>query len=156
MSTTALRVAIIGGGIGGVAAANALFQRGIDVRVYEQASALLEVGAGLALQPNGLRVLRQLGFGADIARLGARWTDPRFLRADGSVIAPMWPPDPEGRIEFYGMHRADLLQVLADNLPREVVQTGHRCVGQRGRRALHQPGIRTHRAGPRRRRAEDL
>jgi salicylate hydroxylase len=51
-----LRVAIIGG----VAAANALLQRGLEVRVYEQAAVLTEVGAGLALQPNGLRMLRRL------------------------------------------------------------------------------------------------
>jgi salicylate hydroxylase len=68
MSTIALRVAIIGGGIGGVTTANALLQRGMDVRVYEQAAALTEVGAGVALQPNGLRMLRRLGFGAEITR----------------------------------------------------------------------------------------
>ena len=129
MSTTALRVAIVGGGIGGLAAANALVRRGMDVRVYEQAPALAEVGAGLALQPNGLRMLRRLGFGAQIARWGARWRDPQYRRADGSFIAPMWPPDPEGRIEFYGLHRADLLQMLVDRLPGDVVKTGHRCVG---------------------------
>ena len=94
MSATALRVAILGGGIGGVAAANALLRCGIDVRVYEQASALTEVGAGVALQPNGLRMLRRLGFGDEIARWGARWVDPQYRRADGTVIAPMWPPAP--------------------------------------------------------------
>ncbi|HEV2124465.1 MAG TPA: FAD-dependent monooxygenase, partial [Chloroflexota bacterium] len=129
MSTTALRVAIIGGGIGGIAAANALLQRGLDVHVYEQASALTEVGAGLALQPNGVRMLRRLGFGDDIARLAARWCDPQFRRPDGTFIARMWPPEQDGQIEFYGIHRADLLQVLVDNLPRDVVKTGHRCTG---------------------------
>ena len=77
-----------------MAAANALLQRGIDVRVYEQAAALTEVGAGLALQPNGVRMLRRLGFGAEIARWGARWTDPQFRHPDGTLIAPMWPADP--------------------------------------------------------------
>ena len=60
MSTSALRVAIVGGGIGGAAAANALLQRGIDVHVYEQASALTEVGAGVAIQSNSIRLLRRL------------------------------------------------------------------------------------------------
>jgi salicylate hydroxylase len=129
MSTTALRVAIVGGGIGGVAAANALLQRGMDVRVYEQASALTEVGAGVAIQPNGLRMLRRLGLGDDILRWGARWIDPRFCRADGTFIAPMWPPDRAGQIEFYGMHRADLLGMFVDRLPPDVVKTGHRCIG---------------------------
>jgi salicylate hydroxylase len=124
-----LRVAIIGGGIGGVAAANALLQRGLEVRVYEQAAVLTEVGAGLALQPNGLRMLRRLGFGAEVARWGARWIDPQFRHPDGTLIAPMWPAEAAGRIEFYGMHRADLLQMLVARLPADVVQTGHRCVG---------------------------
>ena len=86
-----LHVAVVGGGIGGLAAANALHQRGIGVRVYEQATALTEVGAGVALQPNGVRMLRRLGFGDELLRLGARWLDPQVLRADGSYAASMWP-----------------------------------------------------------------
>jgi salicylate hydroxylase len=124
-----MRVAIVGGGIGGVAAANALLQRGIDARVYEQASALTEIGAGLALQSNGIRMLRRLGFDAEVLRWGGRWRDPQYRRADGSLIAPMWPPELAEQIEFYGFHRADLLQMLVDRLPREVIHTGHRCVG---------------------------
>jgi salicylate hydroxylase len=129
MRTSVLRVAIVGGGIGGVAAANALLQRGIDVHVYEQASALTEVGAGVAIQPNGARMLRKLGFGAELLKYGARWVDPQFWRADGTFIAPMWPPDKASEIEFYGMHRADLLGMLVDRLPGDLVKTGHRCVG---------------------------
>jgi salicylate hydroxylase len=124
-----VRVAVIGGGIGGLAAANALLQRGIDATVYEQASALTEVGAGLALQPNGVRMLRRLGFGADVARLGARWTNPQFHHPDGTLIATMWPADRAAQIEVYGMHRADLLDVLVAQLPPGVVHTGHRCIG---------------------------
>jgi salicylate hydroxylase len=129
MSESSLRVAIVGGGIGGVAAANAMLQRGLDVQVYEQASALAEVGAGIAIQPNGSRMLRRLGFGAELERWGARWIDPQFRRPDGSRIARMWPPDAAAGIEMYGMHRADILQFLVDRLPPEVVHTGHRCVG---------------------------
>jgi salicylate hydroxylase len=129
MSKPALRVAIVGGGIGGVAAANALLQRGVDVRVYEQASALTEVGAGVALQPNAIKLLRRLGVGNEIVRYGARWTDPGLYRADGTFIARMWPPDKTSEIEFYGMHRADLLGMLVDRLPADVIKTGHRCVG---------------------------
>ncbi|MGE3267328.1 MAG: FAD-dependent monooxygenase [Chloroflexota bacterium] len=123
MGSSALRVVIIGGGIGGAAAANALLQRGLDVRVYEQASALTEVGAGVALQSNGLRVLRRLGFGDEIIRYGARWTDAQLLRADGTFIFQQ-----PSENEFCGMHRADLLGMLAGRLPAEVIQTGHRCV----------------------------
>ena len=73
-----LRVAVVGGGIGGAAAADALTQRGVAVRLFEQAPALAEVGAGVALQPSGIRMLRQLGLGEALMRLGARWA--RLMR----------------------------------------------------------------------------
>lgn len=129
MSASGLRVVVCGGGIGGLAAANALHQRGVAVRVYEQAPALAEVGAGLALAPNGIRQLRRLGFGSALARSGARWIDTRFCRADGSFVAPMLAGGAEGPIEYLGMHRADLLDLLAAGLPPGVVHTGCRCIG---------------------------
>jgi salicylate hydroxylase len=128
-STKPLRVAIVGGGIGGVAAACALFQRSIDVRLYEQAAALTEVGAGVALQPNGIRMLRRLGLGDDLARHGARWRDPQFRRANGVYVASLWPAELTSEIEIYGMHRADLLGMLLRQLPGHIVKTGHRCIG---------------------------
>lgn len=129
MSPRPVRVAIVGGGIGGVAAANALFQRGIDVQLYEQAAALTEVGAGVALQPNGIRMLRRLGLGDELVRCGARWRDPQFRRADGAYVASLWPAELASEIEFYGMHRADLLGMLLTRLPGDIVKTGHRCIG---------------------------
>jgi salicylate hydroxylase len=129
MGANELQVAIVGGGIGGLAAANALLQRGIHVRVYEQAAALAEVGAGVALQPNGIRMLRRLGFGDELLRLGARWVDPQFLHADGSYAASMWPAELAPEIEFYGIHRADLLGMLAARLPPGVITADHKCVG---------------------------
>jgi len=124
-----MRVAIVGGGIGGVAAANALLQKGIEVDVYEQAPQLKEVGAGVAIHPNGGRMLRRLGFGEELLRYGARWTDAQFRHPDGRLIAPFWPGSEAERIEVYGMHRADLLQVLLDRLPADIIHPGHRCVG---------------------------
>lgn len=129
MSTTPLRVAVVGGGIGGAITAYALHKRGIDVRLYEQAAALAEVGAGVAIQPNGVRMLRRLGLGYELIRSGARWIDPQFRRADGSYAAAMWPPELASQIEFHGMHRADLLAMFVDRLSPDVVKTGHRCTG---------------------------
>ena len=124
-----LRVAVIGGGIGGSAAAAALLQRGVDVALFEQAPALAEVGAGVAIQPNGVRVLKGLGLEADLLRVGARWIDPQFRRFDGSYAAAMWPPALASSIEFYGLHRADLLAMLVDQLAPKIVNTGHKLVG---------------------------
>src|SRR5580704_9916542 len=56
-----LKVVIIGAGIGGLAAAIALRQRGIEVALYERSQKLEEVGAGLQIGPNGVKVLRALG-----------------------------------------------------------------------------------------------
>ena len=101
----------------------------MDVRLYEQAPALTEVGAGVAIQPNGVRMLRRLGLGDGLARWGARWVDPQFRRPDGTYAAAMWPAELASQIEFYGMHRADLLAMFVDRLPTSIVNTGHRCIG---------------------------
>ncbi len=123
-----MRIAIVGGGIGGVAAAVAFRQHGLEAHVYEQAPQLKEVGAGVALHPNGTRMLRRLGLGQAIDRLGARWLDAQFRRFDGSLIAPWWPPGEGESIEIYGMHRADLLQMLLSRVPVDAIHPNHRCV----------------------------
>ena len=69
------------------ATANALLQRGIDVHLYEQAAALAEVGAGVAIQPNGVRKLRRLGLGDGLIRRGP----------DGSTHSFVAPMDPTPR-----------------------------------------------------------
>src|SRR5215468_1816211 len=106
MTRFPLRVAVVGGGIGGAAAAAAFVQRGIGVSLYEQAPVLTEVGAGVAIQPNGVRALQGLALGDELLEFGAKWIDPQFRRADGTYAAAMWPPQLAGKIGFYGMHRA--------------------------------------------------
>lgn len=61
MAHPPLKVLIAGGGIGGLAAAIALLQRGFDVEVYEQAGEMREIGAGIQISPNGNRALASLG-----------------------------------------------------------------------------------------------
>jgi 2-polyprenyl-6-methoxyphenol hydroxylase-like FAD-dependent oxidoreductase len=61
-----VRILVVGGGIGGLTAAIALCKVGIDVQAYERASALREVGAGIALSANALEALDTLGLAADI------------------------------------------------------------------------------------------
>ena len=68
----ALRVAVIGGGIGGLTAALALLQAGFEVEVYEQAPELTEVGGGINMAPNASRVLRRLGLAEGLDREGVR------------------------------------------------------------------------------------
>src|SRR4051812_13327952 len=132
MTQPQLTVVIIGGGIGGLFAANALIAHGFEVSVYEQAPALGEVGAGVFLTPNSVRQLERVGLGPEVERWGAKvGFESRYFRDDGTPIAPVQVTDSSGWNATYGMHRADLVAILAARLPPEVVHTGHRCTGFR-------------------------
>lgn len=124
------RIAIVGGGIGGLFIANALIAHGFDVAVYEQAAALGEVGAGVGLAPNGVRHLRRLGFGPAVDRWGAPFgPGSHYFRHDGVSIAPVQVTDSSGTNAMMGMHRADFVSFLAAALPTSVIHTGYRCIG---------------------------
>jgi len=123
-------IAIVGGGIGGLFAANALIAQGFEVSVYEQAPALGEVGAGVFLTPNSVRQLERVGLGPAVEKWGARvGPGSRYFRHDGSPIAPVQVTDSSGWNATFGMHRADFVELLAAALPDNVVHTGHRCTG---------------------------
>ncbi|MGP4014907.1 FAD-dependent monooxygenase [Saccharopolyspora sp. 5N708] len=130
MGSPGLRVAIVGGGIGGMATANALVRHGIEVTVYEQAPELGEIGAGVLMTPNSVRLLERIGMGSALAAAGARIGDgSQYYRKDGTLVAPILTTDSRGWNGMYGMHRADLLTILADGLPTGIIHTNHRCVG---------------------------
>jgi salicylate hydroxylase len=123
-------VVVVGGGIGGLFAANALIAHGLPVSVYEQALSLGEVGAGVFLTPNSVRQLQRVGLGPAVEKRGARvGTQSRYFRHDGTPIAPVQVTDSSGWNATFGMHRADLVEMLAAALPPETVHTGHRCSG---------------------------
>lgn len=123
-------VLIIGGGIGGLFAANALIGQGMRVSVYEQASALGEIGAGVFVTPNAVRHLERVGLGPAVERWGARvGPGSHYFRHDGTPIAAVQVSDASGWNATYGMHRADLVDFLAANLPAGTVHTGHHAIG---------------------------
>lgn len=124
---------MIGGGIGGLTAALCLLRAGFEVRVFEQAARLSEVGAGVQVSPNASRVLHRLGLAEPLAATGVkplawhqrRWDDGRtLLRAPlaGALEATYGFP-------HYQMHRADLLGALVAALPAERIRLGRRLVG---------------------------
>jgi salicylate hydroxylase len=124
------RVVIVGGGIGGLFAANALIAQGIEVSVYEQAPAIGEIGAGVFLTPNSVRHLQRIGLEPAVEKWGARvGRESRYFRHDGAPIAPVQVTDTSGWNATFGMHRADLVNMLAEALPPGTVRAGHRCSG---------------------------
>lgn len=124
-----MKVAIIGGGIGGLTAAIALRRVGIEADVYERSPILREVGAGISLWPNAVKGLVQLGLGEPLRDISRKNADFALRRWDGSVIAST--PALELERRFGGgvliLHRAALLEILALGLGQEFLHLGHAC-----------------------------
>jgi 2-polyprenyl-6-methoxyphenol hydroxylase-like FAD-dependent oxidoreductase len=87
------RVVIIGGGIGGLTAAVAMWQRNIEIEIYEQSAQIGEIGAGVALSPNAIKAYRALGLEAPIAAIGFE-SDHQLVRNwdNGNIISKVWVP----------------------------------------------------------------
>jgi salicylate hydroxylase len=127
-------IAIVGGGIGGLAAAAFLHRAGLPATVYEQAAQLREIGAGVVVAPNAARLLRALGvLDAFTARAVAIETGWEFRRwQDGRVLSA---EDLATRCESlfgertYTAHRADLLAAVRGAVPAASVRLGRRCTG---------------------------
>jgi salicylate hydroxylase len=127
-----MRVAIVGGGVGGLTAAIALARKQIDVEVYELAPALTAVGASLQLGPNALRLMDELGLLGALRRIGSLPDAVEFVRwDDGSLLlrTELGPAMEEHfgapQLDFY---RPDLHRVLAESLPPGALRLGARVM----------------------------
>jgi 2-polyprenyl-6-methoxyphenol hydroxylase-like FAD-dependent oxidoreductase len=116
-------VGIIGGGIGGVAAAVALHRAGIGVTVYERANELREVGAGLMLWPNATRVLKELGLLEQVAVLSG--PNRHFLVRSSAGTNLMDIGLGHFEVPALCTRRSDLLNALISALPADRVRLGH-------------------------------
>jgi len=126
------RIALIGGGIGGLAAAIALRLRGFDPVVFEQADKLREVGAGIQLTPNSTKILRVIGLEDAVRKQGF---EPGFmLTRDMTTGEVLFRTQAKGvMVERFGagwfqIHRADLLDILTDALPGADIRLNARCL----------------------------
>jgi salicylate hydroxylase len=128
-----MRIAVIGGGIGGLSAALHLLQAGFDVHVYEQAPRIGEIGAGIQISPNASRLLIRLGLKAAMDRVGVRPAAIHRRRWDDGRTLERAPLGPEVEATFgapyYHFHRGDLAELLGAAVPAERLHVGHKLVG---------------------------
>jgi salicylate hydroxylase len=126
-------VALVGGGIGGLTAQLALTRAGVEAHLFEQATELKEVGAGIGLSANAMKVLRALGlenalrergFEPEVS-VGRDWTSAKTL----FHVPLMKAGSPRFGAPHLNLHRADVLDALATAVPEKHLHLGCRCVG---------------------------
>ncbi len=107
---------IIGAGIGGFSTARALQQAGYTVAIYERASQLKAIGAGISLWPNAIKAIDQLGLGYRIRGMGIREGSGGIHNANGQTLFSTNIQESEQRFgaPTIVIHRADLTQLLLD------------------------------------------
>ena len=122
-----MRALVVGGGIGGLATAIALAQAGHEPLVFERASALEAVGAGIALSPNAVAALERVGVADEVRRRGYAPRHALVLNRRGRVLSEL--PYAERGWEMLGVHRADLQEALVGALPEEALRLRTACTG---------------------------
>ena len=129
------KVAIVGGGIGGLSLAIGLHSRGVPVQIYEAAPAFTEVGAGIGMDPNSIQAMTLIDerIGANYLRLVAKktkkvdrdtWLTFRCAVGEPELIARVRTGQPEKT--FSSVHRAHFLQGMVDLLPKEIAHLNKR------------------------------
>jgi 2-polyprenyl-6-methoxyphenol hydroxylase-like FAD-dependent oxidoreductase len=124
-----MRTLIIGAGIGGLTAALALQQKGIDVEVYERSAVLTDVGAGISLWPNALKALYQLGLRPALDARSFVSLEGAVRGAEGTVLSLTTSEQFVLRLGLpvVVFHRAELLEVLVDAARAIPIHPGHEC-----------------------------
>ena len=131
------RIAIVGGGLAGVAVAQALKSFGITAELFEAAPALGEIGAAVNVSPQAVKALQAIGVGDEIAAVGT--ASPGIYTRNmqtGEYLEynDRFKTRARYGAPYYTFHRADLLDALASKLDRSAVHLGHRlaAIEERG------------------------
>ncbi|SNB73996.1 salicylate hydroxylase [Arboricoccus pini] len=130
-----LRIGIIGGGIGGATLARSLERQGIDYHLFERASAFGDVGAGVQMTPNAVKVLRALGLEGALEASG--FLPEAMVGRNGLSGAELFRTPLKASCQalfgapFYHVHRADLHAFLIQDIPASRTTLGSQCVGVR-------------------------
>jgi 2-polyprenyl-6-methoxyphenol hydroxylase-like FAD-dependent oxidoreductase len=119
-------VVVIGGGIGGLCAAIALQQNGFEVRVYDKVKKLGEVGAGLTLWSNAIKVLRAIGVADQVISAGSKVTRSHIRAANGDTLhdARMGEMETQYGEPVVAIHRAALHEILINALKPNTLKLG--------------------------------
>jgi salicylate hydroxylase len=130
--TGAHRIAVVGGGLAGLATANALTSRGFSVQVFEQAPSLGEIGAGINISFQAIKALYAIGVGDQAVAVARK--PPGIFTRDMQTGEKLFYNDMAAGAEKFGapycvFHRADLLNVLAGGLDPASVHLGHHLAG---------------------------
>ncbi|MFZ3353664.1 MAG: FAD-dependent monooxygenase [Xanthobacteraceae bacterium] len=126
------RIAIVGGGLAGLAAAQSLKVFGIATEVFEAAPALGEIGAAVNISPQAVKALQAIGLADEIAAVGT--ASPGIYTRNMQTGEFLEFHDRHKAAQRFGapyftFHRADLLDALATGLDRNAIHLGHRLVG---------------------------
>ena len=129
MSLSGRAVTVIGGGVAGLAVARATALRGAKVTLHEQAPEIAEVGAGLQISPNGLRVIDALGLGDALRAVAVKATAIRLRDYRGAEVLRLDLARHAPRDDYLFIHRARLVEVLEHGARAAgvAVRTGSRC-----------------------------
>jgi len=123
-------IAIVGAGMGGMAAAATLRQAGFEVEVYEQASRFARIGAGIQMMPNSMKVLRGIGVEERLRRTAfAPYSHLNRIGDTGEVSNELPMPESLFGAPYLCMHRGDLHDALASAVPAEIIHLGRKLVG---------------------------
>ena len=120
---------IVGGGIGGLCAAVALRQAGVEVRVYEAAATAGPVGAGIWVAPNAMEALNRMGLAEAVAARGSAIAKVQLFDRRGTILSTVQGSYLRERFghTITAIHRAELHQVLLTRLEEDIVIFGKRC-----------------------------
>src|SRR6476646_5098121 len=126
------RIAVVGGGLAGLAAANALKTFGMKAEVFETAPALGEIGAAVNASPQAVKALQAIGVGDKVAAVAhlSRGIYTRNMQTGEFVeFNDRFKAGEKYGAPYYTFHRADLLDALASGLDHGTIHTGHRLIG---------------------------